>query len=155
MSLSFAIVNLFFILMRNILFILLVSCVVADPFFSSLLYQDVSNQYCTRYYHRTGGVGCRTPLSGLRGIAIPIQEAVSTPLRIPICRAMSRSISRERTRTLCLSCVLPSFPVRSGFWFLTHRERGPGGGRIQDGSGHCRVWKRNFGMLRVWSLPLD
>lgn len=110
--------NLFFILMQNIIFILLVSCVVADPFFSSLLYQDVSNQYCTRYYHRMGGVGCRTSLSGLRGIAIPIQEDVSTPLRIPICRVTSRSNLSGKNQDVVLGhAFFRRFLVRTEFCF--------------------------------------
>ena len=36
--------------------LLLLSSVHADPFFSTLLYQDIPNQFCSRFYYRNGGV---------------------------------------------------------------------------------------------------
>lgn len=49
---------------------------VADPFFSSLLYQTVPNQFCSRFYYRTGGIGCRTSLSGVSGVLLPANSLV-------------------------------------------------------------------------------
>lgn len=50
---------------------------LGDPFFTSLLYQTVPHHFCSRYYHRNGGMGCRTPLSGVSGILLPVDSAVS------------------------------------------------------------------------------
>ena len=43
---------------------------LGDPFFTS-------HHFCSRYYHRNGGMGCRTPLSGVSGILLPVDSAVS------------------------------------------------------------------------------
>ena len=57
-----------------ILFIIIYT--IADPIFSELLYQEIPNHFCSRYYHRTGGTGSRTPLSGVSGVLLSVSESV-------------------------------------------------------------------------------
>lgn len=49
---------------------------VADPIFSELLYQEIPNYFCSRYYHRSGGIGSRTPLSGVSGVLLFVSDSV-------------------------------------------------------------------------------
>ena len=58
----------------SLLFVL--ASVAADPVFSQLLYQDVPNNFCNRYYHRNGGIGCRTPLNGVTGVFLTVSSSV-------------------------------------------------------------------------------
>lgn len=46
---------------------LLASICTGDPLFTKLLYQSVPHRFCSRYYHRHGGIGCHTSTDGSSG----------------------------------------------------------------------------------------
>lgn len=70
------------ILLYSIVLLLVAFPALGDPFFSSLLYQNVPHHFCSRYYHRNGGMGCRTPLSGVSGILRLVNSLVSPNLSL-------------------------------------------------------------------------
>lgn len=61
------------------LFSLILTLVRGDPFFSRIISQSVANSHCTRYYHRSGGVGCRTATNGTLGVLLPYSAFVRVP----------------------------------------------------------------------------
>lgn len=61
---------------EHLLLLLYICIVVADPYFSSLLYQDVPNDFCARFYHKNGGVGCHTLVDGVSGVLLPLETTV-------------------------------------------------------------------------------
>ncbi|KAK8789837.1 hypothetical protein WA158_006617 [Blastocystis sp. Blastoise] len=61
-------------LIQSLLLILFVSLTSADSFFSSLLYEEVPNHFCSRTYYRDGAFGCHTPNNGVRGALVPVSK---------------------------------------------------------------------------------
>ena len=59
-----------------ILLLFFLYIVVADPYFSSLLYQDVPNDFCSRFYYKNGGIGCHSFVDGVSGVLLPITTTV-------------------------------------------------------------------------------
>ena len=89
-----------------------------DPFFSSLISKSVQNHYCTRFYHRNGGVGCRTAINGTLGILLPYSAFVCAAITASCLRQITRVSSDPSTLiplsslSTARSCrVLASLPV--------------------------------------------
>lgn len=106
------------ILFRCTLLLSLFSLARSDPFFSSLISKSVQNQYCTRFYHRNGGVGCRTPINGTLGILLPYSAFVCAVITASCLRQITRVSSDPSTLiplsslSTARSCrVLASFSV--------------------------------------------
>lgn len=92
-----------------ILFILIYT--VADPIFSELLFQEIPNYFCSRYYHRTGGIGSRTPLNGVSGVLLSVSSFVCNFVIIHLLGAITKNRAGFGVGFGCVICKLHGYDM--------------------------------------------